>query len=40
MLGLSGVSAGARGKELVFSIHTRGGGVWLQGVMLGPPFLK
>jgi hypothetical protein len=37
MLGLSGTSAGTRGKELVFFIHTRGGGVWLQGVM---SFLK
>jgi hypothetical protein len=32
-LGLSGISAGARGKELVFFIHTRGRGVWLQGML-------
>jgi hypothetical protein len=36
-LGLPGISAGARGKELVFSIHTMGGGVWLQGMLA---FLK
>ena len=30
---MSGISAGARGKELVFFIHTRGRGVWLQGML-------